>query len=166
MRQSFISRNAFSASGVHWNWFFFMQLRKVLMNGKDFAAWLARNRLSAANRPASFCMSLMFAGEGILSMAWTFSGFTLKPSLVTMKPKNFPSSIPNEHFARFSLMLTLRSVLKVFWIFASIALSSLLMITRSSMYTSMYLPMASLNVSFINRWYVAPAFFKPNGILV
>ncbi|KAF5824268.1 hypothetical protein HanXRQr2_Chr00c013g0832821 [Helianthus annuus] len=78
-------------------------------------------------------MSLMFDGEGILSIAWNFSGFTLKPSFMTMKPKNFPSSIPNEHFAGFSLILTLRSVLKVFWMLTSIVPSSLLIITRSSM---------------------------------
>ncbi|MFS7912715.1 hypothetical protein Hanom_Chr02g00133151 [Helianthus anomalus] len=69
-----------------------------------------------------------------------------------MNPKNLPSSIPKEHFAGFSLMLTLRSVLKVFWMFTGIMLSSLLIITKSSMYTSMYLPIASLNVSFISLW--------------
>ncbi|MFS7936854.1 hypothetical protein Hanom_Chr05g00420691 [Helianthus anomalus] len=56
----------------------------------------------------------MVDGDGILSIACTFSGFTLKPSFVTMKPGNFPSSMPKENFAGFSLILTPRSVSNVF----------------------------------------------------
>ncbi|MFS7946939.1 hypothetical protein Hanom_Chr06g00542221 [Helianthus anomalus] len=47
-------------------------------------------------------------------MAWTFSGFTLKPPFVTMKPKNFPSSMPKEHLAGFNFIFTLRNELNVF----------------------------------------------------
>ncbi|MFS7929272.1 hypothetical protein Hanom_Chr04g00330581 [Helianthus anomalus] len=90
------------------------------MKGYDFAAWLDRKRLSAASRPAKRCISFMFRGDGIRSIACTFSGFTLKPPFVTMKPRNFPSSIPKEHLAGFSFILTPRSELNVFSISFSI----------------------------------------------
>ncbi|MFS7999630.1 hypothetical protein Hanom_Chr12g01168711 [Helianthus anomalus] len=91
-----------------------MQLRSILINGNDFAAWLANKRFSAASRPVNFCISLIVDGEGICSIACTLSGLTLNPSFVTMNPRNFPSSMPKEHFAGFSLILTPRSVSNVF----------------------------------------------------
>ncbi|MFS7987573.1 hypothetical protein Hanom_Chr11g01024551 [Helianthus anomalus] len=66
------------------------------------------------------------------SIAWTFSGFTLNPSLVTMNPRNLPSSILNEHFPGLSFMLTLRRVCNVLSISLSMVSSSMLMTTRSS----------------------------------
>ncbi|MFS7959128.1 hypothetical protein Hanom_Chr08g00687011 [Helianthus anomalus] len=56
----------------------------------------------------------MVLGEGIHSIACTFSGFTLKPPFVTMKPRNFPSSITKEHLAGFNFIFTLRNELNVF----------------------------------------------------
>ncbi|MFS8034809.1 hypothetical protein Hanom_Chr17g01585571 [Helianthus anomalus] len=78
-------------------------------------------------------MSLIVLGEGRRSIAWTFSGFTLNPPLVTMKPKNFPSSIPKEHLVGFNFIFTLLSELKVFSMSFNIWSSSGLFTTRSSM---------------------------------
>ncbi|KAJ0706534.1 hypothetical protein HanLR1_Chr09g0308121 [Helianthus annuus] len=74
----------------------------------------------------------MFLGEGIRSIACTFSGFTLKPPFVTMKPRNFPSSMPKEHLAGFSFIFTLRNELNVFSMSFNIWSSSGLLTTRSS----------------------------------
>ncbi|MFS8034989.1 hypothetical protein Hanom_Chr17g01587701 [Helianthus anomalus] len=84
-------------------------------------------------------------------MACTFSGLTLKPSLVTMKPKNFPSSMPKEHFVGLSFKFTLRKESNVRWILLSIVSSSWLMMTRSSMYTSTVLPISPLKTVSIRR---------------
>ncbi|KAJ0941360.1 hypothetical protein HanRHA438_Chr02g0093671 [Helianthus annuus] len=83
-----------------------------------------------------------------------------------MKPKNFPSSMPNEHLAGFNFIFTLRKELNVFSMSFNIWSSSGLLTTRSSIYTSICLPISPAKVLSIKRWYVTPAFLRPNGIFV
>ena len=60
---------------------------------------LEMKHLRAATLPISFYTSLMFLGEVISSMAFTFSRLAYIPRCDTMKPRNFPEETLNAHFA-------------------------------------------------------------------
>jgi hypothetical protein len=99
-----MSWKACSDFGVHWNEHLVRHFLRVEMNGIDRSACLAKKRLRAASRPFKDYTSFSVGGEGISITARTLSGFALKPSLVTMTPKNWPTSMPKEHFLGFSFI--------------------------------------------------------------
>nr|GEX16079.1 transposase (putative), gypsy type [Tanacetum cinerariifolium]GEX37462.1 transposase (putative), gypsy type [Tanacetum cinerariifolium] len=66
----------------------------VLKNGKDFSADLAKNLFRLASFPFKFCTSFKHFKDGRLKTASTLSGHTFSPLVLTLYPKNIPSSIP------------------------------------------------------------------------
>ncbi|GJS96913.1 hypothetical protein Tco_0803881 [Tanacetum coccineum] len=109
----FISLKVLSASLVHVNYFLSRQPFSVLKKGKDFSALLDMNLFRAASFPLRFRTSLMVFGLFRLIRAWIFVGLALMPCFDNTCPRNWPSSIPKEHFFGLSFMLIFWSLLKV-----------------------------------------------------
>ncbi|GKC30737.1 hypothetical protein Tco_1038031 [Tanacetum coccineum] len=90
----FICLNASYASVFQWKSLFFVHFFKVLKNGSDFSADLAKNLFRLASFPFNFCTSFRHFGDGRLSTTSTLSGHTFSPLELTLYPKNIPSSTP------------------------------------------------------------------------
>jgi hypothetical protein len=111
-------------------------------------------------------MSLMQVGAFILVMAEIFSGLASMPRWLMMKPSSFPEGTPKTHlfglsFHRYSCRdakVSLRSAM-------SVSKFRVLMTTPSTQ-ASTFLLGCLLKQAWIAHWYVAPAFFNPNEIVV
>src|SRR5215216_4604963 len=83
-----------------------------------------------------------------------------------MKPNNFPAGIPKKHFFGLSMMLYFRRLANVSFK-SEMSVSFFLDITAiSSTYACTLHPSWSWRQRCIVRWYVAPAFFNPKGIVI
>ena len=71
------------------------------------------NLLRAATLPIRDCISLIFFGEDILRMAFTFSGFASILLYDTMKLRNFLEETLKAHLVGISFILYCLSVLNV-----------------------------------------------------
>jgi len=103
---AFIATKASSHSLLHWNLSIFFNVFTI---GLIFFANLGKNRDRHVSLPTRLCTSFMVVGLCVSKMAKHFSGLAFIPLWVSMKPQNFPPSTPNTYFARFNLMLYLRS---------------------------------------------------------
>ena len=157
------SSRACCALGFHTNLLVFFNNG---YNGNPRLPSRAMNRLRAAKQPVSFWAPLMSSIGPIRFTAAIFVGLALIPRLDTTYPSNMPLGTPKMHFSGLSLMMLARSFLKTFSRFATILSIRLILITMSSTYASTVQPMSLLKHLVIVRWYVALAFFKPNGIVI
>ncbi|GJU15992.1 hypothetical protein Tco_1143958 [Tanacetum coccineum] len=115
-------------------------LLSTLKKGRDFLAPFDRKRLRAAIFPLRLYISLSVFGCSTLVIDFTFEGLARIPCLVMRCPKNRPSSTPKEHFFGFNFMLIDQNFSKVSLISANISSLDVLLITMSSTYASMFLP--------------------------
>ena len=132
--------------------------------GWHLSADLEMNLIKAAVILVNRWTSLWVRGAFNSWMTLIWSGFTSIPLCDTMKPRNFPEPTPNTHLEAFnhslcSLNTRIVSVKSFKWFW-----DNLLFTTMSSMYISIVFPIWSLNILVTIRWYVASAFFRPNGI--
>ncbi|GKC55903.1 hypothetical protein Tco_1083501, partial [Tanacetum coccineum] len=89
--------------------------RQCGANGNDFTVDLAKNLFKLASFPFNFCTSFKHFGDGRLKTMSTLSGHTFISLVLTLYPRNIPSSTPK------------------------------LLMTRSSIYTSRFLPICLWN---------------------
>nr|GEY71433.1 hypothetical protein [Tanacetum cinerariifolium] len=94
---TFISVSSESSSGrltIESASIYFLTDTLVLKNGKDFSDDLAKNLFRLASFPFNLCMSFNHFEDGRLKTASTLSGHTFSPLVLTLYPKNIPSSTP------------------------------------------------------------------------
>jgi len=102
----FIATKASSHSLLHHNLSVFFSVFTI---GLIFFVNFGKNRDRDVSLPTRLCTSFKVAELCVSRMAEHLSGLAFIPLWVSMKPKNFPPSTPNTHFAGFNLMLNFQS---------------------------------------------------------
>nr|GEV74476.1 pentatricopeptide repeat-containing protein At4g04790, mitochondrial-like [Tanacetum cinerariifolium] len=69
-------------------------ISRVLKNGNDFSPDLAKNLFKLASFPFNFCTSFKHFEDERLKRTSTLSGHTFIPLVLTLYPRNIPSSTP------------------------------------------------------------------------
>lgn len=162
-RRALSSTNAASTSSFHSNTSnFFISWYE----GNAFSPILEMNRLNASRHLVSLWTSCTRTGLCIYTMAPIFSGLTSIPRSETRKSSNLPPGTPKVHLAGFILM---SYFLRLAIIYARLVnrsepLRDLTII--SSMYASTFRLIWSSMHFWIIFMKVAPAFFKPKGMVI
>jgi hypothetical protein len=82
-----------------------------------------------------------------------------------MNPRSCLAGTPKTHFVGLSIMLYFLRLLKVSYRSAIRSSYFLDMTAMSSTYAWMLRPIYSARHFCMMRWYIAPVFFRPNGIV-
>ena len=85
---------------------FFLPFFRASKNGMHLSVDLEMKRLKAATFPLRLCNSFFVLGALTSLKAVIWAGLASMPLALTMKPKNFPESTPNEHFRGLSSFCT------------------------------------------------------------
>ena len=134
------------------------------LNGWQRSAKFDMNLLIYAKNPCKPRSSLRFLGSGMSWMALTLAWSILMPRCRIIKPKNLPEVTPNAHLSGFILSWHFRNLSKICWRSRKGSGLFLDLTTRSSTKHSTVLYSMFSKIVCIALWYVAPAFFKQNGI--
>jgi hypothetical protein len=122
-------------------------------------------RLRDARHPMSFCTPFRFQIGAMLVMAEIFSGLASMSRSETMNPRSMPRGTPKMHFSGFSLIFFSLRKQNATSRSATRSLAVLDLTTISSMYASMVHPIRSPKTLSMHRWYMAPVFLRPNGMI-
>ena len=131
--------------------------RLGLCNKSAFGPW-------AVIRSVNLCTSFTLLREVMLSMALTFFGLASIPRWETMNPKNLRDKTLNTHFTEFNIIWYFLKVSKVSLRSSKCNCAFLLFTSMLSTYTFIFRPICLLNMWFTSLWYLALAFFWPNGL--
>lgn len=122
------------------------------------------NRFRDISFPVRLYTSLISRGDLMYVIAYIFFGLDSIPRWLTMNPKSYPEHTPNAHFSGLNFIIRLFSNSKVSSKCSICSASSSDFVIMSSTYIYIVRLIRGLKILFTNLSYVAPVFFRPNGI--
>jgi hypothetical protein len=152
-------RDAFSLSSTSWA-SVVQEKRSCFLRSREM------KRLKAAKHPNTLWTPLRSRIRPIRSRAATFSGLASMPRWETMYPKSMPRGTPKTHFYGFNFTPLARRQPNAMRRSLTRSSAFLVFTTMSSTYASTVHPMWSPKTCCMHRWYVAPAFRRPNDIVM